>query len=176
MNNLVDKLANLDPSELEQVVSSAKKKQAEKKKQINEELLYKGIQKVVPLKEFNGFVQRTKALFQGKKYSHTIKLELNLTINRLIAWIEDKYPSIAEQNITVKGNLPKNMLIELSVIFTDLYSGHPDLDKNDLTMETMKKEIVQLCDDIDRREKELGLAHQELWEAIYEKCQKYSHG
>jgi hypothetical protein len=172
MKNLNQQLLKLTDDDFSNLLSQVEVQRAKKKKaanKISKNLKPKGLS----TKDFETLVARTKELFLGRWSSESKKLVLNLQIDRLLAWVSDFEPQYVTTNVKIEGKeLPNWLQTDLETRLTDHYLG---AEEDTEAEQKMQAEIKILIKDIETKEKELRLPKDTLWEAVYERCAKYSH-
>lgn len=136
--------------------------------------------KEISAEEFKTLVDRTKALFLGKKFKRQEKIVLDIEITEHIAWTEDVHPSIVSIDAKVStSDMGELWILEnLNNLFTDYFAALPPEDYlkvHEVSVE-MTNEIKKLLDEIRAKEQKLGLPADSIWDAIYDRCGKYSQG
>lgn len=173
---VVAQLASLKEDELQELLTEAKKERAKRQRKAT----LKAKPKQLPAEEFKEFVRRTKELFVGQHFTRKVKLTLDVEIRQLMAWCEGMEPAIVD--VTAKVDCPEiepwvckefsNALMDCSLATVSRGSDT----SNQEAWDKMQSEIDRLVSDIEKREDELGLTKDTIWEAVYDRCSKYSQG
>lgn len=130
----------------------------------------------IPAKEFDSFVARTKALFLGQKVKTQTKLVLQVEVNQHVAWVDDARPRNVSIDIRVSSkDLEGSWILKaIGETLTDYYADQENLRQGSAAWKQMQQEITTLLDEIEAKEKNLGLPDRSIWEAVYDRCAKFS--
>lgn len=169
---LQTELSKLSDEEFKALVDSETAKRAAKT--VHKRKTQPARPKEISAEDFKQFVARTKTLFVGKKITKKTKLVLDVDVTEHVAWVTDLRPSLISVEAKVSSDQLDSeswILKRLGELLSDFYA---DLVNYPESFEQFEVEIQKLVDDIQAKEKELGLPSDTIWDAVYARCDKYS--